>query len=73
MLRFLLAINLSLVGTMPKLASAIFFCVLVMTSFVICVINRLFKSIWLYLAMCAMELFLVYVGVQTVIEAAAGS
>ena len=71
MLRFLLALNLSLTDIMPELASAIIFCLLVVTSFVICVVNRLFKSIWLYLAMCVMELFLVYVGVQVVIEAAA--
>ena len=43
---------------------------LVVTSFVICVVNRLFKSLFLYLAKCVMELFLVYIGVQTVIEAA---
>ena len=63
MLRFLLALNLSLTDILPELASAIIFCVLVVTSFVICVVNRLFKSLFLYLAMCVMELFLVYIGV----------
>ena len=73
MLRFLLALNLSLTGNVPELASAIIFCLLVVTSFVICVVNRLFKSLFLYLAMCVMELFLVYIGVQVVIESAAGT
>ena len=73
MLRFMLALNLSLTGIMPQLASAIIFCLLVMTSFVICVVNRLFKSLFLYLAMCTMELFLVYIGLQVVIEAAVGT
>ena len=73
LLRFLLALTLSLNGIMSQLASAIIFCLLVVTSFVICVVNRLFVSIWLYLTMCVMELFLVYIGVQVVIEAAAGT
>ena len=73
MLRFMLALNLSLTGIMPQLASAIIFCLLVVSSFVICVVNRLFKSVFLYLAMCVMELFLVYIGVQVVIEAAMGT
>ena len=72
MLRFLLALNLSLTGIMPELASAIIFCLLVVSSFVICVVNRLFKSVFLYLAMCVMELFLVYVGVQVLIESIRG-
>ena len=58
---------------MSQLASAIIFCVLVTASFAVAVVNRLFVSIWLYLAMCVMELFLVYIGVQVVIEAAAGT
>ena len=73
LLRFLLALNISLTGIVPELASAIVFCVLVVTSFVICVVNRLFRSMWLFLAMCVMELFLVYFGVQTVVEAAIGT
>ena len=73
MLRFMLALNLSLTGIMPQLASAIIFCLLVVSSFVICVVNRLFKSLFLYLAMCVMELFLVYIGLQVVIEAAMGT
>ena len=72
-LRFLLALNLSLTGIMPQLASAIVFCVLVVASFVICVVNRLFRSVWLFLAMCVMELFLVYIGVQVVVEAVIGT
>ena len=62
-LRFLFALTLSLDGILPDLASGIIFCLLVVASFVICVVNRLFKSLFLYLAMCVMELFLVYIGV----------
>ena len=43
------------------------------TSFVICVVNRLFRSVWLFMAMCVMELFLVYIGVQVVVEAVIGT
>ena len=70
--RLLLAINVSLVGVVSKLAVAIMFSVLAVTSFVVCVVNRLFRSVWLYMAMCVMELMLVYMGVQTIIEAVNG-
>ena len=39
----------------------------------LCVVNRLFRSPWLYLAMCVMELFVVFVGVQVLIESAIGA
>ena len=61
--RLLLAINVSLVGVVSQLAVAIMFSVCAVTSFVVCVVNRLFRSVWLYMAMCVMELMLVYMGV----------
>ena len=59
-MRVLMALIVSVTGVIPEVVSCALFLTLMTTSFVVAVVNRLFKSWFLYLAMCVMELFLVF-------------